>query len=104
MDIPRTVSRRKIERTAALVRQRLKDSLYCWDMTLLAIFLRRVSGIARNKFGRTCQATHMVKSARRPIAKAHHTISGEGKPMRALIEEVLDWARQQSQAQQSRAS
>ena len=49
-------------------------------------------------------ATHMVK-VREDLLQKLITLSREtGKPMSALIEEVLDWARQHSQAQQSRAS
>ena len=49
-------------------------------------------------------ATHMVK-VREDLLQKLITLSQEtGKPMSDLVAEVLDWARQQSQLQQSRAS
>ena len=49
-------------------------------------------------------ATHVVK-VREDLLQRLITLSQEtGKPMSELIEEVLDWARQQSRLRQSRAS
>jgi len=49
-------------------------------------------------------ATHMVK-VREDLLQKLITLSQEtGKPMNDLIEEVLDWARQQSELRRSRAS
>jgi predicted DNA-binding protein len=49
-------------------------------------------------------ATHMV-NVREDLLQRLITLSQEtGKPMSDLIEEVLDWARQQSQLRQSRSS
>ena len=49
-------------------------------------------------------ATHMVK-VREDLLQKLITLSQEtGKPMSDLIEEVLDWARQQSELRRSRAS
>ena len=49
-------------------------------------------------------ATHMVK-VREDLLQKLITLSQEtGKPISDLVAEVLDWARQQSQVQQSRAS
>jgi hypothetical protein len=49
-------------------------------------------------------ATHMVK-VREDLLQKLITLSQEtGKPMSDLVAEVLDWARQQSQLRQSRAS
>ena len=53
---------------------------------------------------RANMATHMVK-VREDLLQKLITLSQEtGKPMSDLIEEVLDWARQQSQLRRSRAS
>jgi len=49
-------------------------------------------------------ATHMVK-VREDLLQKLITLSQEtSKPMSDLVAEVLDWARQQSQLQQSQAS
>jgi hypothetical protein len=66
---------------------------------ILAIFLRRDRATSGADM-----ATHMVK-VREDLLQKLITLSQEtGKPMSDLIEEVLDWARQQSQLRQSRAS
>ena len=49
-------------------------------------------------------ATHMVKVREDLLQKLIILSQETGKPMSDLIEEVLDWARQQSQLQRSRAS
>jgi predicted DNA-binding protein len=49
-------------------------------------------------------ATHMVKVPEDLLQKLITLSQETGKPMSDLIEEVLDWARQQSQLRRSRAS
>src|SRR3977135_4068873 len=68
------------------------------DSHVLAIFLRPF--IATTRTRTTNMATHMVK-VREDLLQKLITLSQEtGKPMSDLIEEVLDWARQQSQVRQ----
>jgi hypothetical protein len=49
-------------------------------------------------------ATHMVKVREDLLQKLIGLSQETGKPISDLVAEVLDWARQQSQLQQSQAS
>ena len=76
------------------------------NVAVLAIFSasRHNHKAKREPCHRRAMATHMVKVREDLLQKLIALSQETGKPMSDLIEEVLDWARQQSQLRRSRAS
>ena len=71
---------------------------------IVAIFLHRFTATTRAKHAGANMATHMVK-VREDLLQKLITLSQEtGKPVGDLIEEILDWVRQESLLRRSRAA